>query len=249
MTRRSARALQLARAAFLRPRCEQRVRHSRERVDQVLESLLADQPSGGGDEQRVVGGAELLRAASVATPRSGLKRPGRRRRARPRAIGIRPMPSHVREVGAAGGDEPGAAEGGAGGEPRRRQRSATKTSEPCRLMTSGSPGAAIAAVTPPGTTQCPCMTVALYRRATSPRRPPSGASASGAATYAAPRSADVRMHRRGVAEDVQRRERRVLVEVEMDAVFDRRRVERADARARRRGPRDRAPPPTSRSAP
>ena len=37
--------------------------------------------------------------------------------------------------------------------------SATKTSDPCRLMTSGSGGAA-AAVAPPGTTQCPCMIVA-----------------------------------------------------------------------------------------
>ena len=39
-------------------------------------------------------------------------------------------------------------------------RSATKTSDPWRLTTSGSAGRAVAAITPPGTTQWPCITVA-----------------------------------------------------------------------------------------
>jgi hypothetical protein len=64
-------------------------------------------------------------------------------------------------------------------------RSATNTSEPCRLTTSGSAGRAAAAIAPPGTTQCPCITVARRFCATRIALNHPAASASGAAIHAA----------------------------------------------------------------
>ena len=56
-------------------------------------------------------------------------------------------------------------------------------------MTSGARAAAAAAITPPGTTQCPCTIVASIRRATRQRRVPRQPAARPAASPATPRRA------------------------------------------------------------
>jgi hypothetical protein len=69
-----------------------------------------------------------------------------------------------------------------------RCRSATNTSDPWRLTTSGKCPAAAAAMAPPGTTQWPCTSVACARRITDRAFIHAPASASGATAYATPRS-------------------------------------------------------------
>ncbi len=55
-------------------------------------------------------------------------------------------------------------------------------------MTSGLPPEAAAAITPPGTTQCPCTIVASICRASAEVARHAAATASGVAATAAPRS-------------------------------------------------------------
>ena len=88
-------------------------------------------------------------------------------------------------------------------------RSATNTSDPCRLTTSGSAGRAAAAITPPGTTQCPCITVARRFCATRIALNQPGRQRQRRRHHAAPLQLHVGAQPGRVAEDVQRGHGRV----------------------------------------
>ena len=152
-----------------------------------------------------LGDAELSRAAPRGPQRRARSAMRRRRTVRfdSRRIGAE-RDRALREIVAARGDGAGARETRAAPQTAPGANvSATNTSDPCRLTTSGSRGAASAAVTPPGP---PSAHASPSRRSSGPRvvrraTPPPAPAAPRRSRSA---QAHVGAHRGGIAEDVER---------------------------------------------
>ena len=196
----------------------------RQRVDQVLEALLPDQPSGGEHQRRRRGECRAARGAEPRASGAGLKRDdvhAVRHDLHPIGGGAERDRARCARSCAAGRHEAGAREH-APRPPRARSACARRRRRPIRAGSrpAAATAARRAAMTPPGTTQCPCITVARFFCATRSALNQPAVIASGAAIHAAPLQLHVRAQPGRVAEHVQRRHRRVLEEVEEDAVLD-----------------------------